>query len=487
MPVKSLTQWLGHLCSNLPAATPRHLQADSRKLVAGDVFLALPGVNQHGEQYIEMALSKGAVLVLTDRGQFSDPRIKVLPDLMQRLPALAADFYGQPQQQLKLAGITGTNGKSSTAIFINQLVQQLNMQGGVIGTLGYGDYQHFTELPNTTPHYTDIQHILAEFASRNADVVAMEVSSHALAQQRVNGLHFDVAVFTNLTRDHLDYHGTMQQYGEAKALLFTAALSDIAVINVSDPFGQQLAANAVLPVWAYGQSSDCCQFSQYLGYRQVTANTEGYHCILDSHLGEFRLDLPLLGEFNIQNVLAAICSLQALGYPLAALLTAAGSLQAVPGRMETFRFQQHATVVVDYAHTPDALEQALKALRLHCDGKLWCVFGCGGDRDKGKRPLMGAIAQRYADHVVVTSDNPRSEDILQICNDIAAGMDSSGTAWQTEPDRQAAIRLALSSAAPQDIILLAGKGHETVQIIGREQRLYDERAFVNKLTQELAS
>ncbi|MDX3772550.1 UDP-N-acetylmuramoyl-L-alanyl-D-glutamate--2,6-diaminopimelate ligase [Chromatiaceae bacterium AAb-1] len=484
MPVKSLQQWLGNLFSDLPDIAVHELQLDSRKVQAGDVFLALPGVQQHGNLYIEQALNNGAVLVLTNEGVWNDNRIRVLTDLPEQLPALAAAFYQHPQQHLQLAAVTGTNGKSSTAFFISQLAEQLGQHSGVIGTLGYGHYQALTPLPNTTPHYIDIQRILAEFVSEGRSVAAMEVSSHALAQQRVNGLQFQVAVFTNLTRDHLDYHGSMQEYAAVKGLLFTPELSRAAVINVSDEFGKQLAARTAVPVWVYGKAEDCTGYPRYLGYQQVIPTAEGYHCLLTSQFGEHELTLPLLGEFNIQNVLAAVSSMLVLGYDLPSLLAAVQQLKAVPGRMETFRFPGESVAVVDYAHTPDALQQALKALRLHCHGHLWCVFGCGGDRDKGKRPVMGQIAEQYADHVIITSDNPRSEDLMQICHDIALGM-SPDAPYQIEPDRRAAIKLALASAQSGDLILIAGKGHETVQIIGSEQRSYDERAFVQQLIREM--
>lgn len=484
MPVKSSLQWLGHLSGALPDVSLQQLQLDSRKVGVGDVFLALPGVQQHGNLYINQALANGAALVLTDEGEWQDGRVLVLPDLMARLPELVAAFYQHPQQKLQLAAITGTNGKSSTAFFISQLAEALGKPAAVIGTLGYGHYRQLTALPNTTPHYTDIQRILAEFVSDGRKLASMEVSSHALAQQRINGLHFQVAAFTNLTRDHLDYHGTMEEYAAAKSLLFRPELTDAAVINISDEFGKQLAASVSVPLWAYGRVEDCSGYARYLGYQQVTATAEGYHCVLHSHLGEFPLTLPLLGEFNIQNVLAAICSLLVLGHDIKAVLAAVSQLHAVPGRMESFKFPSGAIAVVDYAHTPDALQQALDALRLHCHGHLWCVFGCGGDRDKGKRPVMGQLAEQFADHVIITSDNPRSEDILQICNDIALGM-SPDAPYQIEPDRKAAIKLALASAQPGDVVLIAGKGHETVQIIGSEQRAYDERAFVSQLIKEM--
>ena len=498
MITNQLHLWLPELAQQLADRPLRHLQLDSRQVTSGDVFIALPGTREHGNKYINQAFSQGAVLVLTDSNVFDDEqlqderthedRIVVLGDLVAQMPQLAARFYHQPQEQLQLVGITGTNGKSSTSCFVNQLAEQCDTPAAVIGTLGYGHWQQLTPLVNTTPHYIDLQRILAGFVEQKRQLVAMEVSSHALVQQRVNGIQFQVAVFTNLSRDHLDYHGSMAEYGQAKSLLFQPDMSRCAVLNVSDALGKALARRNDIPVWAYGKAEDCQGYARFLGYQQLTATKDGYQCLLSSQAGEHKLRLPLLGEFNIQNALAAISSLLALGYDLTELLHAASSLQPLAGRMEQFPFDHGVTIVVDYAHTPDALQQALQALRQHCTGRLWCVFGCGGDRDKGKRPLMGQLAQQYSDHCIVTSDNPRSEPPMQICEDIAAGMQDADYAdnYRIEPNRQLAIKLALASAQQGDVILLAGKGHETTQIIGHEQQYYDERAYVRQLMSEMA-
>jgi UDP-N-acetylmuramoyl-L-alanyl-D-glutamate--2,6-diaminopimelate ligase len=484
MPVNSVT-WLANYSTTVPQCELHSIQLDSRKVGPGDVFVAIAGVAQHGKDYIDRAFAGGAALVLTDSGAYTDNRIVVLPELVQILPALVADFYHHPARVLQLVGVTGTNGKSSITFFINQLLEQLTVKGAVIGTLGYGYYQQLTALPNTTPHFVDIQRILAACVRQQLQLVAMEVSSHALVQQRVAGIQFDVAVFTNLTRDHLDYHGSMAEYAAAKALLFRAGVSRAAVINVSDDYGRKLAAQCEVPVWAYGKAEHCHGFARYLAYSDVVATTNGYQLQLSSHAGDYSLHLPLLGEFNIQNVLAAMLALTVQGYDLTSLVNACNRLQAVPGRMEQFVFAQQFTAVIDYAHTPDALQQALQSLRLHCTSRLWCVFGCGGDRDRGKRPLMGQLAELFADHVIITADNPRSEDVMAICEEIAAGM-SPDASYQIEPDRQAAIKLALVSAQPGDVVLVAGKGHETIQIIGSEQRQYDERAYLRQLVTEMS-
>lgn len=488
MPANSLQQWLTPFTIQLPASIAalhlQNLRINSAEVQPGDVFLALPGTKTHGNQFIAKALAAGAVLVLTDtQGALSDERIVLVPELVELLPALAAAFY--PHQAQQLVGITGTNGKSSTAIFVNQLAVLLQQQGAVIGTLGYGDYRSLTALNNTTPHLVDIHRILSTEAARGCALVAMEVSSHALVQQRVAGLQFDVAVFTNLTRDHLDYHGTMQAYGEAKALLFKADLAKKAVINVSDDFGRQLAANCTLPALAYGKLEDCQGYSDYLAYDQLEITPLGYQFRLSSHLGQQQLKLQVLGEFNIQNVLAALGAMLQLGYSFAALTQAVQQLSSVPGRIEQFyQAERKVMAVVDYAHTPDALEQTLIAVRHHCQGQLWLVFGCGGDRDKGKRPLMGAIAEHLADQLIITADNPRTEDVMAICQDIAAGC--SAGHYQLILERKTAIRTALTQAKAGDLVLIAGKGHEDYQIIGHEVLPYDERAFVRQLVTETA-
>lgn len=485
MPVNS-QQWLGQHLPAVPNVALGHLRIDSRAVTPGDVFIALPGTKTNGNLYIEQALQQGAALVLTCEAGYTDQRIQCLPDLAQQLPTLAARFYGNPQQQLTLIGVTGTNGKSSVTCFIAQLAAQLGIKSAVIGTLGYGDWQQLTPLNNTTPHFVDLQRILAELAAKDVRLVAMEVSSHALVQQRVAGLYFAAAVFTNLSRDHLDYHGTMQAYAAAKCLLFRPEQSALAVLNLSDKTGASYAQHSLLPVYGYGAATNCSGQAETLCYQQLQPSQHGSLCQLSFGDERAELELNLLGEFNVQNALAAIRCLQALGQPLTRLLQAARLLAPVAGRMEQYALPNSAVVVVDYAHTPDALQQTLAALRLHCSNQLWCVFGCGGDRDKGKRPLMGQLAEQLADQVILTSDNPRTEDPLQILQEIAAGIQTEG-AYRLESDRRLAIKQAINAASAGDIVLVAGKGHETEQIIGTTAYHYDERAYVAQLVAEMAS
>lgn len=502
MPDSQLQQWLTpfkataagpSLCAleNRPEI-PRtaQLQVNSKAIRTGDVFLAVQGVTSHGAAYIRQALQAGASLVLTDQLLPQDaelalePRVLLWPDLALVLPAVIQGFYQDALAKQQLVGVTGTNGKSSTAIFINQLSNLLGTPAAVIGTLGYGDFRQLTPLANTTPHLVDLHRIFSELNSQGRHRVAMEVSSHALVQGRVDGLPFAVAVFTNLSRDHLDYHGTMEAYGAAKAQLFTPDYCARSVINVSDAFGKSLALQSKVPTLVYGRLSDCQGFDHFLGYDDVRTDGHGFVLTLHSHVGQFDMRIPLLAEFNIQNVLGAMGAMLQLGYRLPALIEAVAKLHAVPGRMELWNFPDNIGVVVDYAHTPDALEQSLLALRQQCRGHVWCVFGCGGDRDKGKRPLMGRVAEQFADHVIVTADNPRTEQVLAICDDIVAGMLKAENC-QIEPDRESAIKLALIEAHDNDLILVAGKGHETYQILGTTVRDYDERQFIQQLLQEL--
>ncbi|MCH8538354.1 MAG: UDP-N-acetylmuramoyl-L-alanyl-D-glutamate--2,6-diaminopimelate ligase [Alkalimonas sp.] len=488
MQVNTAAQWLGAPAEQIPAEPLRHLQIDSRQVGDGDVFFALPGHQQHGNAYIEQALAQGAALVITDQvpaAYAEHSQVIVIADLQNQLQGLAAEFYQHPASHMQLIAVTGTNGKSSTSCFIQQLVQQLHHNAAVIGTLGYGHPDKLTPLPNTTPHAVEIQKILAALHEQNQQLVAMEVSSHAIVQQRIVGLSFQVGVFTNLSRDHLDYHGTMEAYGAAKARLLTAEYCQQAVINVSDQFGAKLAAQCEIPFCAIGALDDCRHYQRYLAYSKPQPIAGGFSCTVHSPEGDYALSVPLIGLFNIENALAAIAALSLCGYKIPALCQAAGILRAIPGRMEQFQFPHPLTLVVDFAHTPDALELALKALRPHCRGHLWCVFGCGGDRDQGKRPMMAQAAENHADRIVITSDNPRHEDANQICQQIAAGM-SETACYQIEANREHAIKLALSEAQANDIILVAGKGHETYQQVGDELRDYDERAFIRQLQREMS-
>jgi UDP-N-acetylmuramoyl-L-alanyl-D-glutamate--2,6-diaminopimelate ligase len=468
---KSLGDLLDGLEGAVASLPVAGIKLDSRQVQPGDLFIACLGHNTDGRAFINEAVSFGAAAVFADKSgdYLSDSECQGVPvivvsDLAQQLSAIAGQFYNNPSRSLSLMGVTGTNGKTSCTHFTVQLLNYLQERGATIGTLGSGIDNKYSEGINTTPDAISIQSLLADWAKQSIKLVAMEVSSHGLEQGRVAALEFQGALFTNLSRDHLDYHGTMESYGEAKSKLFQQAGLSFAVINKDDDFSGQIKACVAedVKVISYSLSDSsadvCAENIQFYG--------GGFSCHIKTPWGEEELTSSLLGEFNLSNLLGVISILCAAGYPLSSLVDAAKALTAVPGRMERVTSFADVEVVIDYAHTPDALEAALKSMRAHAEEKLWCVFGCGGDRDTGKRPQMGAIAHELADHVVVTSDNPRSESPEKIISDIVAGF-SSDVLIKT--DRAAAIEFAILNAKPGDNILIAGKGHEAYQQIGAEK------------------
>lgn len=458
---------------------------DSRKVQTGDCFVAINGHALDGRRFITNALESGAKAVLKDADSQAEhghidyinntPIISFF-SLNQALSALADNFYQSPSQQLKLIGVTGTNGKSTITQIIANWVTLLAGKAGVMGTIGNGLFAELTQAENTTGSGLDVQAEIASQLQQGAELCAMEVSSHGLIQGRVSALDFDVALFTNLTRDHLDYHGDMDAYADAKKILFQGAVKH-KILNVDDAYGK---------AWAQ-QWPDAIQFSvqrdlsghagTFLYCRDLNFDTAGFSCELKTSWGEGKLQCGLIGEFNASNVVAACASLLALGYDLDALLQVAPKLIAVCGRMELFKQVGQAACVVDYAHTPDALEKALQALRVHCEGQLWCVYGCGGDRDTGKRPLMAKVAEQYSDFAVITDDNPRTESASTIVTDMLTGL-AKPDAVQVIHDRREAIHWAMSQSKANDIILVAGKGHEDYQIIGVHKHHYSDRETI---------
>lgn len=444
----------------------RELTLDSRKVRPGDLFLAVPGSQQDGRVHIADAISRGAAAVAYEaEGALtmtaSSATLVPLKNLAGQLSAIAGRFYGEPSRALHLVGITGTNGKTSVSQLLAQALDRLGEPCGIIGTLGTGFHGGLQLGLHTTPDPIGVQATLAELKKGGARAVAMEVSSHGLDQGRVAALDFDVAVFTNLSRDHLDYHGSMEAYGAAKARLFAGAGLSCRVINLDDAFGRELAA---MPSESrlIGYSLD--DQNAWLYCRDIHFSSEGVRAHLASPGGEGSLRSPLLGRFNLSNLLAVIGALLGMDYPLDDILKVLPELQAPPGRMQRLGGNRLPAVVVDYAHTPDALEKALEALRPHVTGRLLCLFGCGGERDSGKRALMGAVAERLADQVLVTDDNPRSESAEQIRADILAGC-SDATRVTEVAGRGKAIAALVQSAQTGDVILLAGKGHENYQEI----------------------
>ncbi|MBU6248609.1 MAG: UDP-N-acetylmuramoyl-L-alanyl-D-glutamate--2,6-diaminopimelate ligase [Xanthomonadaceae bacterium] len=454
------------------------LTLHSRDVRPGDAFVALRGTRQHGLAFAADAVSRGAAAVIAESPAPAGVAVPDVPvvwvdDLAVRIGAIAARFHGDPSHQLRVVGVTGTNGKTSTVQLLAHALDTLGHRAATIGTLGAGLVGQLREGERTTPDAISVQSTLAAFRDAGASHVAMEVSSHALVQGRVNAVAFEVAAFTNLTRDHLDYHGTMEAYGEAKARLFAWQGLKAAVINVDDAFGATLAER--LP-----PSVTCLRLSAAglagtdVAAEQVVTSGEGLSFRLRTPWGSRAVHSPLLGRFNIANLLTVVACLGALGEPFERILTAVQALAPVNGRMNRIGDgRRQPLVVVDYAHTPDALEQALTALRAHCAGRLLCVFGCGGERDAGKRPVMGAIAERLADVAIVTDDNPRGEDGDAIVAQIVAGFADPSRAT-IERDRAAAIRLALAQARSGDVLLVAGKGHETYQEGADGKRPFDD-------------
>ena len=456
------------------------LTADSRAVKLGSIFVAYPGTVRDGRAYIAEALARGAAAVLWEREAFSwDERWNVpnlgVRNLRQRVSEIAGHVFGDPSESLWMAGVTGTNGKTSVSQWIASASDALGRRAGVLGTIGNGLVGERAEAKNTTPDPIVLQRLLADYLRRGAHAVAMEVSSHGLDQGRVAGIKYDVAVFTNLTRDHLDYHHTMEAYAEAKYQLFSARGLRHAVVNVDDEWGQRFVERLRprgLNVITYSTRADA---AARLVARDIRLSEAGVHFVVASDWGRTEIDAGVLGAFNVSNLLAVIGALLAQGFTFEQATTAVRGLQPVPGRLERLGGQGMPLVVVDYAHTPDALDKALAALRpaVAAGHRLVCVFGCGGDRDAGKRPLMGEVAARRADHVVVTSDNPRGEDPHSIIEQVLDGIPAARA--EAIEDRQVAIFSAIHHARPGDVVLLAGKGHETYQEIAGVRHPFDDR------------
>lgn len=476
------------------------LVLDSREVAVHAGFIAIKGHALDGRDFIPQAISLGAKVIISDadyasqHGKIEMREQSIIVhfyDLATNLSHLSACFYGYPAQQLDIIAVTGTNGKTSTVQLVSQLRYLQGEGAGSIGTLGAGMYSanmnDLQQTLNTTPDACQVQRLLARFVRSGAKQVALEASSHALVQNRISGLKTDVAVFTNLTRDHLDYHGTMEEYAAAKRLLINQPELKHLVINADDTEATNWlrAAHPAQSIVLYSTLKDTGQLPsqhQYCVAKDIQFNDMGVSFSLVTSWGNAFISTPLFGMFNISNLLAAIATQLVLGKSFDAILPLCNEVKPVAGRMELFSHDTFANVLVDYAHTPDALEQALISARQHCHGVLTCVFGCGGDRDKGKRPLMGEIAQRLSDKVIVTSDNSRSESPHTIVSEILAGM-AQNIAVSVELDRKQAIKLALQTSHTGDLILVAGKGHEDYQIIAGQRLQYNEREYVQQLLQ----
>ena len=496
---------LPHLIPHLQSisSASARISADSRQINAGDIFFAYPVGHgtalRDGRQYISSALAAGAAAVVYDPkdiGAEYEEQANCFPveDLASHAGYLCAQWYGNPSENLDVIGVTGTNGKTTITQWLAQALDTSEHRVAVLGTLGSGFLESLEQTGYTTPDAPRLQTQLRDFLNRGAKQVAMEVSSHSLDQERVAGVTFKCAVFTNLTQDHLDYHCTMADYAEAKAKLFQQPGLEDAVLNLDDPFGRELAIQLLTKntskVWGYALSEVAFKGFEKFGNRLLRTYVKDYKL---SHLGyeavfcceglaSDLIHLSVLGQFNLSNCLAVWTVLLSQGLTSAEASLRLSKLRPVAGRMEIVPLNKnHPMVVVDYAHTPDALEKALLALRPVAQergGKIWCVFGCGGDRDVAKRPQMGAIAQQYADHVILTSDNPRSEEPESIIQMIRSEMKVDAQNVQVITDRAAAIMSAVRHAHPHDLVLVAGKGHESTQEINGKKFDFSDQQHI---------
>ncbi|MFP3014381.1 MAG: UDP-N-acetylmuramoyl-L-alanyl-D-glutamate--2,6-diaminopimelate ligase [Arsenophonus sp.] len=475
---------------NAPDKALREITLDSRNVTKGDLFLAVRGNKTDGRKYIYQAISQGASAIISEaQEEIESGTIKYIDnvpvvyinDLNNKLSFLAGEFYQHPAERLLLIGVTGTNGKTTITHLIAQWTKALGEVSAVMGTIGNGILGQISPSKNTTGSAIDVQAELKSFLDKNVTLVAMEISSCGLVQCRVAAIHFTAAVFSNLSYDHLDYHGDIQNYEKAKWLLFSINKSDKKIINVDDNTGLK---------WIE-RFTDACAVSirnnipiDWKGFFVLVEKISYYDCgsiiYFNSSWGSGFIKSTLIGEFNVSNIMLAMATILMIGYSFDDVVSASVALQPICGRMEVFKSPGHPTVIVDYAHTPDALEKALTATSLHSNGKIWSIFGCGGDRDKIKRALMGSIAEQYADFVVITDDNPRNEDSKSIINDILSGfIDSSRVI--TIIGRLEAITTAIINANVDDIILITGKGHEDYQIIGDSCLKYSDRITVAQL------
>ena len=510
------TRSLTDLCrgyADAPSLPIRHVSLDSRRVETEGLFLACAGRRTHGLRGLAEACSRGARAILWEPADGIEPpapRADVymapVAELSRHASAIAARFHGDPSATLAVAGVTGTNGKTTTSWLIAMAMGQLHRRAGYIGTLGCGvPGEALVGGEYTTEDAVSVQQRLADLLVSKAECVAMEVSSHALDQFRVEAVRYRVAAFTNLTRDHLDYHGTMENYAAAKARLFDLSHAGARVINVDDTQGAQWAlqqaALGQAPLVTTARTNEGREIAEQCAARHAaTVRIEAHGIERHAHGLRFRLtdssadmrstagvsmEIPLIGEFNVDNVLTTIGVLHALGFAPAATLAALSGVSAPPGRMEAISAPGRALAIIDYAHTPDALAKALRAARVHCDGELHVVFGCGGDRDRGKRPMMASVAAELADQVVITDDNPRTESPAAIAAEVLGGI-PAGVPVMVIHDRAEAIRSTLSRARAGDAVLIAGKGHEDYQLIGTERRIFSDQQVVRAVYAEAA-
>ncbi|MBI4833978.1 MAG: UDP-N-acetylmuramoyl-L-alanyl-D-glutamate--2,6-diaminopimelate ligase [Planctomycetes bacterium] len=451
---------------------------DSRQATPGALFVTIKGEATDGHSFIPEAIKRGVAAIITQKKTDTDTNIPqiVVPDTRLALAVISHEFYNQPSSKLKVIGITGTNGKTTTACLIRSVLEAAGNKVGQLGTISYSIGSREIPAPITTPESCDIAYYLSEMFSAGLNYAVMEASSHSLVQKRVYGIKFVAGVFTNLGRDHLDYHKNTDEYLKAKAILFRELPEEsTALLNADDPSSNYLESITKARVLKYG-------LTQKSGFSaQIKSNSlSGLSLIINSPVGEFTVESPLIGQHNAYNILSAVATVYSLGITNAdTIAKGIARLKSVRGRLESVRTDKPFSVMVDFAHTPDALEQTLSSLKPLVKGKLIVLFGCGGDRDKGKRPLMAKAVEQYADMMVLTSDNPRSEDPMAIIEDIKKGLTTQN--YIVEADRRRAIEKALDSAKEGDLVLIAGKGHETYQIFKNTIKPFDDKAVVEEI------
>lgn len=494
MAPRARSAWLGDLLSGfvesstVPRIAIRGLNLDSRRTQPGELFLAVAGHQGHGMQHYREAIRRGACAILYDPAGGGQELARTvqgalcvpIDSLHHKVGYLADRFFERPSRHLDVVAVTGTNGKTSCTHFIANALGN-HRQAAVIGTLGWGVPGNLIPSEQTTPDAVEIHAQLAALRGQGTRTVAVEASSHGLAQGRLNGVRVKSALFTNITRDHLDYHGTHEAYVEAKMQLLEVPGLESVAFNADDPVTRAISdrVGGAIPTIPFTASARADQPERTLCARRVSHDSDGLRLAVSFGPDTAEVKAPVFGHFNAENVLGALAVLLGRGYGLTDAAERMGQIRAVPGRMEHFHGREGVTAVVDYAHTPDALDRVLSSLKSHCQGALWVVFGCGGERDRGKRPLMGQAAQRWADRLIVTDDNPRREDGDAIVADILAGC--GGGKVTVERDRRRAIQSAIESAEADDIVLIAGKGHETTQDIGSTRLAFDDREVVRRL------
>jgi UDP-N-acetylmuramyl-tripeptide synthetase len=490
---------LKNICSLLPEAeiigntdvTIENIAHDSRKVAEGTLFVCLTGSRVDGHDYIEQARQRGATAILVEKDvDITDMVVIKVPDTRKAMQIIAPFFFDYPGKKMRMIGITGTNGKTTTTYLIRQILREAGFKVGIIGTIQILIEDDILPISNTTPDVIDLQAVLAEMARRGMDYVVMEVSSHALALNRIAGCEFDVGVFTNMTRDHLDFHGSFEKYADAKAKLFrnlgTAEClksRKAAVINADDPVADFMIETAKCEKFTYGVQNNA-DFSA----ENIKIESAGVKLVVNSPFAKIPLDLKITGMFNVYNVLAAIGAVMTEKIEIAKIKSALESFTSVPGRFELVNAGQPFSVIVDYAHTPDGLENILKTAREFATNRIIVVFGCGGDRDRTKRPIMGRLAVQYGDIIVATSDNPRTEDPNAILDEVEAGvlenLDNTKI-YKRIADRKQAIYTAIKLANAEDIVIIAGKGHETYQILKDKTISFDDREVARAAIKEM--